>query len=340
MIHIDRKYILLLSNTLRNFKEKRTGTLYNASCPFCGDSQKDPSKARMYAYEHHGRLTIKCFNCGISTSMSALIKQVNESLYRDYCLEKFKDQSKPIMASPAITTIDTVGEPTKKWATPISDLKPTHFAAEYVRNRMIPEQFWDELYYTPDFKELMNADWPDHGKDLVDGEERLVWFLTNLDEYVTHVCGRSFNNESKLRYIKIRVQGNDGDEKIFGLTRANLSQPLYIVEGEIDSFFLPNAVASGDSALERLADNLEHKFDADAVVIFDNEPRNREIVSQMKRVINGGHSIVIWPEAMVGKDLNEMILNGTKPEVLLQIVKDNTYSGPAAELEFMKWKKW
>jgi hypothetical protein len=43
-LSIDTKYIRLLSTRLRNFKQKKEG-LYNFSCPICGDSKKNMTKA-------------------------------------------------------------------------------------------------------------------------------------------------------------------------------------------------------------------------------------------------------------------------------------------------------
>ena len=49
MNFIERKYILLLSNRFRNFKQKENH--YNFSCPYCGDSHKNKFKARGIYYK-------------------------------------------------------------------------------------------------------------------------------------------------------------------------------------------------------------------------------------------------------------------------------------------------
>jgi hypothetical protein len=46
----DSKYVRLISSRLRNFKQKKD-YLWNFSCPFCGDSQKNKTKARGYAFQ-------------------------------------------------------------------------------------------------------------------------------------------------------------------------------------------------------------------------------------------------------------------------------------------------
>lgn len=346
MLFVDRKYLLLISNSLRNFKERRAN-LFNCSCVFCGDSANDPKKARLYIYEHKNRLAVKCWNCGISTNLSKLLKQVNSDVYRQYCFEKFDKKVTPAFSGELSTPVEDdailVDKPVSHDnLIPLSALPSTHPAVRYVMmERKISNT--SDLYYTPDFKTLMDQDWPDHGKELR-SDERLIWYMTNLDEFVTHVCGRVVGEETehKLRYMKIRVQGEDGDQKIFGLTHADLNNPVYVLEGELDSLFIPNAVASGDSALEKLSDEIKDKFGVDTVVIFDNEARNKEIVKQMGRAIHGGHSVVVWPNLVAekGKDINKMIQNGMTRETILEIIRDNTFTGTQAELEFMKWKKW
>ena len=49
MNYVDAKYVGLISSRLENFK-KKTNTLYNFRCPICGDSEKNPYKARGYLY--------------------------------------------------------------------------------------------------------------------------------------------------------------------------------------------------------------------------------------------------------------------------------------------------
>jgi hypothetical protein len=73
------------------------------------------------------------------------------------------------------------------------------------------------------------------------------------------------------------------------------------------------------------------------VWIYDNEPRNREILSRISRTIDSGHSIVIWPTQIKEKDINDMILAGYDVQNLIKL---NTYSGLEAKLKFNNWKKY
>ena len=98
--------------------------------------------------------------------------------------------------------------------------------------------------------------------------------------------------------------------------------------------FLSNAIAmngadGNTNSLERV-DN--------AVFVFDAEPRNLEIHKRMERVIDAGHSIVIWPHNVPGKDINEMVLDGSI-SCVESLMRTITYKGLEAKLKFQQWKR-
>ena len=70
---IDTKYLRLVSSRLRNFKQKNT-YLFNFSCPYCGDSQKNKSKARGYVFSKGNDLIFKCHNCGVGANVGNFLK--------------------------------------------------------------------------------------------------------------------------------------------------------------------------------------------------------------------------------------------------------------------------
>ena len=72
------------------------------------------------------------------------------------------------------------------------------------------------------------------------------------------------------------------------------------------------------------------------VWIYDNEPRNREIVNRISKTIDSGDSVVIWPEGIDDKDINDMVMSGLDVQ---SVIESNTYSGLQAKLKFTTWKK-
>ena len=69
-------------------------------------------------------------------------------------------------------------------------------------------------------------------------------------------------------------------------------------------------------------------------IVFDNEPRNGEIVKQIEKMIDKGRKVVLWPDNVEEKDINDMILSGMTKENIQEIIKQNTFSTAEAKLRF------
>jgi transcription elongation factor Elf1 len=337
----DSKYVRLVSSRLRNFKQKNTN-LFNASCPFCGDSQKNLSKARMYIFENKGGLFVKCHNCGVSTNVGNLIKQVDGSLYKEYILERYKTgESNSTRSANTVLNItpprfDKVAKQKVfehgEW---LSNLPSGHFCLEYATKRQIPLKFYDKLLFTPHYNQFVTTLIPNHGKQILDDARLVIPFYDEYNDLIA-ISGRALETSDKtLRYVTIRT--NESENKlVYGMDRVNLNESVKIVEGPIDSLFLKNCVASGDANLALTAKNISAEK---KVLIFDNENRNVQICKMMANAIKLGHDVVIWPDTMQGKDINEMILNGISSDEIEKIISSNTFRGLEAHLKMNMWKK-
>ena len=124
---------------------------------------------------------------------------------------------------------------------------------------------------------------------------------------------------------------NDDAPKIYGLDNIRTDAPVYVTEGPFDSTFICNAIAmcGADADVSNWGIN-------DPIWIYDNEPRNREIVSRIDKTIQQGDKIVIWPSIIKEKDINDMVLAGHD---IMSVLKLNTYSGLEAKIKFNNWKK-
>ncbi len=340
-ISTDTKYIRLISSRLRNFKQKGNG-LFNFSCPICGDSKKNLTKARGYAFSKGNDYFYRCHNCGASTSIGNLIKQVDPALHKEYVLENYKTGN----SNNAITTAEILQITPPKFgkvakskvfehAEWLSNLPEEHFAIKYATNRKIPLNFYDKLLFTSHYKQFITTLVPNHDKQILDDARLVIPFYNEYNELIA-VSGRALETSDKtLRYVTIRT--NDSQNKlVYGIDRVNLSEKVYLVEGPIDSLFLNNCLASGDANLALTAKDIS----ADEIVlIFDNEPRNKEIVKMMQNAIKLNHDIVIWPNNTEGKDINEMVTLGKSQEEIQEIISSNTFRSIQAQLKFNMWKK-
>jgi transcription elongation factor Elf1 len=341
-LYIESKYVRLISSRLRNFKQKND-YLWNFSCPICGDSQKNKSKARGYVFQKGTNLFYRCHNCGVSTNVGNLIKHVDASLHKEYVLERYKSGESGFSNFKAPTFDVPVPRFDKlekqrvfEHAEWLKDLPSGHFCLEYVKRRKIPEKFYGNLLFTSHYKQFIDTLVPNHGKEKLLDDARLV--IPFYDEYdnLIAVSGRALEtSDYKLRYITIRTD-DSGEKLLYGMDRVDLSKCVYIVEGPIDSLFLDNAVASGDGNLSIAANCVSC---AEKVLIFDNEPRNKEIVKMLDVAIKNGHNIVIWPNNIQNKDINEMVETGLSPDEIRDIISNNSFEGIEAQLRFNMWKK-
>jgi len=204
-----------------------------------------------------------------------------------------------------------------------------------LKNRRISQSHYDKLLFTKHYKQFCDALIPNHGKQLYDDARLVIPFYDEYDELIA-VSGRALETSDKtIRYVTLRT--NNSDKKlIYGMNKVDLKQPLKIVEGPIDSMFLTNCVASGDANLMIASDEISAD---DKILIFDNEPRNREIVKMMQDAIKLGHNVVIWPSNTVGKDINEMIIAGKPVDEIERIISSNSFSSIEAQLKFNMLKK-
>jgi hypothetical protein len=119
--------------------------------------------------------------------------------------------------------------------------------------------------------------------------------------------------------------------KVYNYDDIDNTKPVYILEGPFDSYFVDNSIAmcGADVDLKKL--NISQP-----IYIYDNEPRNKEILGRMEKTISQNLPIVIWPKNIKQKDVNLMILAGLNVN---QIIQDNIYTGLLANLNFNEWKK-
>ena len=323
----------MVSVRLDGFVQKNSD-LYNCRCPYCGDSQKKKSKKRGFFYKKGNDMFYRCFNCEISTTFYKFLEFVDPMVAREYQLERFSEgkskhgnYKKPTFKfkSPVFKKRTQLNIPT------ISSLADNHYAKKYVIERKIPKGFHKDLYFAQDFKKFVSEIKPDYDKKLLDNDDRLIIPFRNENGDLFAFQGRALGKNA-LRYITVKL---DDELKLFGLDRVNKKENIYVTEGPIDSLFIKNAVATADSNLMISEFLGKDKL----ILVYDNEPRNTNIVKQIQKAIDGGFKVCLFPESFKYKDINEAVINGlTKPEIQ-RIIDNNIFEGLRAKMEFINWKK-
>jgi hypothetical protein len=335
MSFIDEKYILLVSSRLQKFTRKKAG-LYNFRCNYCGDSEKQKNKARGYLYQIKNDYNYKCHNCGTSRTLTNFLKDIDNILYDQYIMERYKN---------GITGRKTnTPEPQFKFKKPsfskkifnlptILELDKSHFAREYLEKRQIPEKSLNDLYYCENFKEWTNTQKLTFKSTQYD-EPRIIIPLIK-DSQIFGYQGRSLKKSSKVKYITIIL--DEEQPKIFGWDKIDWDKKVYIVEGPFDSMFLNNSIAMVGADIDYMF--FKNKPDVEFVMIYDNERRNKEIVNRIEKTINRGDKVIIWPPDIISKDINELILDGMTENEIMEIIENNTYFGAIAKLKLNQWKR-
>ena len=321
MDHIDSKYIGIISPRLGKFKRVKSN-LYNFRCPICGDSKKNKNKTRGYIYSVKTNTNFKCHNCGASMSFSNFLKHVDAPTHKQYSLEKFKE-----------------GHTGRNFVVEEPDFK--FEAPKFKKSLSIPKAFENprsdgyltarkldssKFYYAKKFKKFVNTIKPTFDDTRYD-EERII-IPIYYEKNLIGLQGRSID-PNPVKYITVML--DDNAPKIYGLDNIKTDAPVYVSEGPFDSTFIRNAIAMCGADLD-----ISRWGISNPVWIYDNEPRSREITNRISKTIDSGQSVVIWPNGIDDKDINDMVMSGLDVQ---SVIESNTYSGLEAKLKFNTWKK-
>jgi len=321
---VDEHYVMLLSSRLDRFTKKKAN-LYNFRCPYCGDSQKHRNKARGYFFRLKADMVYKCHNCGVGRTLPNFLKDQAPDLHDEYIMERYKSGTtgkgsyvpKPKFKKPVFKK---QGELTK-----VSDLNIEHPAYQYIVGRNVNPSLF---YFTDQFCTWVNTQKPTF-TDIKKDHPRIIIPFIDAEKKWFGFQGRSLNPKDKMRYITVMLDENR--PKIFGLDNIDETKPIYITEGPFDATFLDNSVAMAGSDV----DPRSYSW-SDYIWVYDNEPRNREIVNRISKSIDRGEKVVIWPNNIRQKDINDMVLAGHNVKSLVEL---NTYQNIEAQIKFTEWKK-
>ena len=329
--YIDVKYINLCSSLLERFKQKHTN-LWNFRCPICGDSKKSKTKCRGFVYEKRNKYFYKCHNCNYGTSFNRFLEKISPALHKNYITEQYKEDAWRKKDEPkSIPEFNFVPEfnHVLQGMDSISSLTTDHPARNYLKNRLIPERYFRDLYLCKEFKKWTNSIIPNKFSSLEHDAPRLVIPFFDCKHNIIGYQGRSFNPKEQAKYITIKMEGVEN--LIYGEERVDIKKKIYCVEGPLDSLFLPNCLAIAGLNFKGVK--------ISNVIVLDNERRNVQIIDALKKVITNGYSVCIWPDSVKEKDINEMIIDGRTTDDIVEIIDNNTYSGLQANFQLSQWKR-
>lgn len=346
----DVQFAPRMAPYLKRFKHLG-GYTWSFRCPYCGDSKKSKAKCRGGFFrgkdEMSDMLLMNCFNCGVSTTLGKVIERFAPELYDEYKFEFYRGHDitlddhqddveipvDPEFFNTASRTIEIVYDAALDNIKSLDCLSENHPAVKYIAGRNIPREFWNLFYFAPKFMTWVNTLIPEKFELRDKDYPRLVLPYFNEHGRMFAFAGRSFGKEEP-KYITIKLV--DSEEKIYGRERLDYSKLIFVVEGQIDSLLLPNAIAVSGSSFDT---PFVQGIKTNCVLVPDNEPRNKDIAKLYRKYILAGYRVCMLPETFEYKDINEAYSAGMSPEEISKLILDNTYEGFTAELQFSTWCK-
>jgi hypothetical protein len=336
LLFIDIKFLNMISHRIPGF-QKKSEYLWNCRCLICGDSATNKRKKRGYFYRADNHIQYKCHNCLVSMPFALFLRDHGDGgLYDEYRLERYlerKPPTRPVPTGPVpLPKRKPTSHPLNALATRVSKLAEDHPAVVYLTGRKIPGNRFTDLWFLPETKDIVSL-CPRYEGRLVGSESRVVFPLYDETGTFAGVGMRAIENRPDIkRYVNIKFDQDNPHHLFFGLPTVDPTQRVYVVEGAMDSLFLPNAIAANTSDFS----SVKYLGFPDVVYIWDNQPRNKEVCKIQEKMIRTGIHTVIWPSRVVEKDINEMVLAGRDVQ---SIVDANVVSDVEAILKFSDWKK-
>lgn len=340
MLYYEQQVAREIATMLPMFRDHSRNGIpkYNFRCPVCGDSQKDQHKARGWFYESNGYMRFGCFNCSRNMSIYDYLKTYDEPRYREYLRERYKDDKPvpkrtPTHSNESTKKIESVIE--LPFCDRLDKLPSNHPVVKYIAKRCLPESAYKLFYFTREWRKLTNELKPDTYK-ITDPEPRLVIPIFNPDKTISIIQGRALGDVDKSqRYLTVKK--DDQALKIFGLERVDPTKTVYFHEGPIDSVFIPNslAIVGGSMSLS------ETPYKDKRVWILDNEPRSKDTVNRIEKLVASGEKIVLWDECKwKSKDINDMVVSeGATPSQIHEYINNNIVKGLTAKRRLANWRK-
>ena len=332
---IDVKYASFLARQLDKWQQLNTQPfLAKFRCPICGDSQKNKSKTRGFLFVNKNGLSFKCHNCSESHSFYYFLRLVSPGLADEYNAEKYFEQNQDKPPTPPEHKKKSAAEKpvfSKKNALEetfmfVAELPKRHPAKQYLDSRKIPLKGQHRLVYIDDIDRLGESLGIYMKKKI---RNRIGIPFHRLDGKLNGLTCRALDDDT-FRYMTMKF---DDEPKFFGAHLVKKKQDIFVTEGAFDSLFLDNAMAVGDSGLTRV----QSIFNTDqCILVYDNQPRNKEIVKLMLDAWYKDFRVVVWPDTVVEKDINEMVLAGRDVK---SIVRDNIFAGPELRLKIGEWRR-
>lgn len=297
----------------QNLKERSDH--YEFVCPVCGD-MRFPNKRKAWIYKDTWKYI--CFKCPCSMPFASYLKQTEPETYSKLIYSAFgampsqrkrKDEVKDDRPALPPDSPFVDGE-----LIPITANHPLARAGlDVCKSRRIRPEVFEKWYVCLEGNQFLHRDAngkliinPETGKPV--GNEyrnRIIMPFYHFGGKWTQFDARAIDKNNPMRYLNLKNVRREA----YNIDFIRFDQPFYILEGTIDSTFIPNAIGIGGVQHLHgiLMDNpkiAQHK--ENCVFIWDNDEAGR---TGRTTTCHEGYKWFDW-DGIMEKDINGEVLYG------------------------------
>lgn len=318
---LTKSYILLpyIKSAAARLKHSYVGpTKVAVECVYCGTKEL---KGTIYL-ANTGRLCYNCWKTGCTAHETILaekwLKEVDNSQYNQYIIElmskensdnydfskleeKINKENIAIQEQQEKELIEKRKNDnlaTKFFKKITIDSPIANKAVEYCVNRKIPEDIWKNFFVAVDGKY----------------KNRLIIPFYDKNRKITYFQGRALDDR-KPKYMNRTAT----ETSLYNIDFVDINQPLFILEGPIDSMFIENAVATcgaGSSAkIDKILEQIDKKY-----YIFDNDASGNKKAGQ---IVGPKNNVFLWSKFLMDNNINTPIKDVN--DVIIKLGKTEKY---------------
>lgn len=336
---IDKKYFLMAVSGSET--KDISNTDIAVKCPVCGDSKIHRNEKRLHLYEKNHATRVGCFNgdCPVGQrNVYSFLRDFFPNLFTLYKREKFQAN---LNSFKDFTKSDNAVEDVFK------DLKKVAKPDTPEVKRDYPKLFTQDLskFFEPLEKSLKALEYVKSRGYNYSENDFGKWYHANVNltigkrEYFLHdfliiplyIQGKMYGFYSRsLNDKKFYTYMNDFNigYKVWNYFNINLEKPCYITEGIFDAISLwksgfKNVIAGmGANIPDEILSTLKHP-----IFCLDNDKTGK---FNALKCAKKGMDVLIYPDNIQQKDLNEMLVSGVD---IQNLVRNNVHSGIMAEIK-------
>lgn len=292
---LDRYVSLIMSSFFPEASHNRKGN-YNFRCNICGDSKKSKRKKRAWILKYPDRWIFYCHNCNESLPVDYWMKLHFNSYYNDYIKEAFNLElgDKVTRLPPVVKRVDLTGEEYNEYKDaqyfkPIfsSNAEIFAIARKECMKRLLPLAVWRKWFVATDgiFRNRL-----------------VIPYYDDTGKIYNYQCRSLLGQEPK--YLS-RINSTDN---IYNYYCVDVTKPVVILEGAIDSLFIENAVGcTGLRVEDERFKKFPHRF-----FLLDNDDAGRTMSTKLLKM---GEFVFKWGEFLVSLNLTDPYQNPKKNDI-------------------------